>query len=70
MMEKEHQNKTHSHLLGIVSQLNEFHPMLPKTSPHAQFTEYIFRNPPHFFQKESIPTQYSSSRSVTHLTGP
>ena len=22
---KEHQNKTHSHLLGIVSQLNEFH---------------------------------------------
>ena len=24
-MEKEHRNKTHSHLLGIVPQLNEFH---------------------------------------------
>ena len=33
-MEKEHQNKTHSHLLVIVSQLNEFTPFLPKSSPH------------------------------------
>ena len=34
-MAKEHRNKTHSHLLGIVSQLNNFHTILPKSSPHT-----------------------------------
>ena len=34
-MEKEHKNKTCSHLLGIVSQLNEFH-----TIPSQIFTTY------------------------------
>ena len=34
-MEKEHKNKTHSHLLGIVSQLNEF-----CTIPSQIFTTY------------------------------
>ena len=37
-MEKEHQNKTCSHLLGIVSQLNEFH-----TIPSHNFTTYNYR---------------------------
>ena len=32
---KEHKNTTHSHLLGIVSQLNEFH-----TIPPQIFTTY------------------------------
>ena len=70
MMEKEHQNKTCSHLLGIVSELNEFH-----TIPSQTFTTYNsqcrfsgIHN--HFFQKESITTQYSYSKSVTHLRGP
>ena len=34
-MEKEHQNKTRSHLLEIVSQLNEFH-----TIPSQTFTTH------------------------------
>ena len=34
-MEKEHQNKTLSHLLGIVLQFNEFH-----TIPSQNFTTY------------------------------
>ena len=34
-MEMEHQNKICSHLLGIVSQLNEFH-----TIPSQNFTTY------------------------------
>ena len=34
-MEKEHKNKTHSHLLEIVSQLNKFH-----TIPSQNFTTY------------------------------
>ena len=34
-MEKDHQNKTHTHLLGIVSQLSEFH-----TIPSQLFTTY------------------------------
>ena len=64
-IEKGTQNTTCSHVLGIVLQLN---PFLPKSSQHT-FTEYIFRNLPHFFQKELITTQYSSSKSVTHLAG-
>ena len=35
MTEKEHLNKTHSHLLGSVSQLNEIH-----TIPSQNFTTY------------------------------
>ena len=31
---------------------------------HIHFTGHMFRNSPHFFQKESITTQYSSSKSV------
>ena len=30
-MEKEHKNKTHAHLSGIVSQLNEFHTISSQT---------------------------------------
>ena len=41
IMEKEHQNKTHSHLFGIVSQLNEFHTIIPKISPHTIHTIYV-----------------------------
>ena len=48
MMEKEDQNRTHSHLLGIVSQLNEFH-TIPSQTYTIQITEYSFRNPPHIF---------------------
>ena len=59
--------QTHSQLLGIVSQLNEFCTI--PSQIFTTYTEYIFRNPPHFFQKESVITQYSSSKSVTHLTG-
>ena len=45
-----------------------FAPFLPKSLPHT-IHRVGFRNPPHFFQKESVTTQYSSSKSVTHLTG-
>ena len=38
-MKKEHQNKMHSHLLGIVSQLNEFH-----TIPSQNLTTYNSHN--------------------------
>ena len=67
MMEKEHQIKTHSHLLLCHNSIS-FTPFLPKL--HCiQFTEYSFKKPPHFFQKESVTTRHSSSKSVTHLTG-
>ena len=35
MMEKEHQNITHSHLLGIVLQLNEIFTIHSQSSPHT-----------------------------------
>ena len=69
-MEKGTQNTTYSHLLGVVSQLKEFPTIPSQTLHHIQFREYIVRNPSHFLQKESVTTQYSSSKSVTHLTGP
>ena len=68
MMKKDHQNKTHSHLLGIVSQLNEF-----CTIPSQNFTTYnsqsIFSEIHLTSSKEMVTTRYSSSKSVTHLTG-
>ena len=63
-MEKEHNNKTHSHLLGIVSQLS--HHSFPNLH-HIYNSQSILL---HFFQKELVTTRYSSSKkSVTHLTG-
>ena len=44
------------------------HYSFPKLQ-HIEFTQYIGRNATHFFQKEAVTTQYSSSKSVTHLTG-
>ena len=38
-MKKEHQNKTHAHFLGIVSELNEFH-----TIPSQNFTTHNLHN--------------------------
>ena len=67
---KEHKNIIHSHLYGIETQLNEFHTILSQIFTTYNFIEHSFRNLPHFFQKESITTHYSSSNNETLLTGP
>ena len=58
---KEHKIKTHAHLLGNVSQLNEFH-----TIPSQIFITYIlhsvFSEMQLISSKELVTTQYSSSK--------
>ena len=43
-MEKEHKNKTHSHPLGIVSQLNKFHMIASNSSPHTIHRVYYLES--------------------------
>ena len=55
MIEKEHQNKTHSQLLGIVSQLNEFH-TIPSQNVTTYDSQSIFSGINLTFQNKSVTT--------------
>ena len=68
MVKKENKNTMHSHLLGIVSQLNEFHTIPPQIFTTYDSQEYFWEFTSHL-PKELITTQYSYSKSVTHLAG-
>ena len=65
MMEKEHKNETNSHLLGIVSQLNDFHTISSQHTIH----KVLFHESTSLLPKGIGNNMIFLSNSVTHLKG-
>ena len=61
--------KEHTKLWELSDNSMSFTPFLPKPSPHTIHRIY-FQKCTSLLRKELVTKQYSSSKSVTHLTGP